>query len=322
MKRFVFSLLAIAAIVAQGANLGAPLVFTGTCDASAASALSDDLFVVANDEDNILRFYRMSRPGKPVQTFDLRPALSLKGKSEMDLEAAARLGQKVFFISSHGRNAEGKLSPGRHQFFALEFTENAGEASVRLVGKPYTQLASDLIADPRYARFHLAEGAKLPPKAEGGFNIEALTDLPDGTLLIGFRSPVPEGRALLAPLLNPNEVIAGCPPKFGDPLLLDLGGMGLRGISSTQKGYYMLAGPVEGHAPSHLYFSAGGPASPQLVKEVTFHKTNPEGICVLGVGDKADFLILSDDGSRKIKGKECKSLPESQREFRAYRFTP
>src|SRR5690349_9033089 len=118
MKRFICLLLVITAAVARGASLSEPLVFTGTCDASAASALSDDLFVVANDEDNFLRFYRMSRPGKPVQTFDLRPVLSLKGKSEMDLEAAARLGQKVFFISSHGRNAEGKAAPGRHQFFA------------------------------------------------------------------------------------------------------------------------------------------------------------------------------------------------------------
>ena len=322
MKRFVFSLLSFATIVAQGANLGEPLVFKDTCDASAASALSDDLFVVANDEDNLLRFYRMSRPGKPVQTFDLRPVLSLQGKSEMDLEAAARLGEKVFFISSHGRNAEGKPAPGRHRFFALQFTESGDKASVQLVGRPYLNLASDLAADPRYARFHLAEGTKLPPKAEGGFNIEALTDTSEGTLLIGFRSPVPEGRALLAPLLNPNEVVAGQPPKFGDPLLVNLGGMGLRGISSTDKGYYMLAGPVEGNAASHLYFSAGGPSSPQLIKEVAFHKTNPEGICVLSVGEKTDFLILSDDGSRKIKGKECKSLPEAQREFRAYRFTP
>ena len=322
MKRFVSSLIATLAIVAQGANLGEPLVFTGTCDASAASALSEDLFVVANDEDNILRFYRMSRPGKPVQTFDLRPVLSLKGKSEMDLEAAARLAEKVFFISSHGRNADGKPAPGRHRFFALQFTESGREASVQLMGRPYLNLASDLAADPRYSRFHLAEGAKQSPKNEGGFNIEALTDTPDGALLIGFRSPVPEGRALLAPLLNPDEVIAGKSPRFGDPLLVDLGGMGLRGISSTDKGYYMLAGPVEGHAPSRLYFSAGGPTSPHLVKEVTFQKTNPEGICVLSVGEKTDFLILSDDGSRKIKGKECKSLPESQREFRAFRFAP
>ncbi|MFO1514005.1 MAG: DUF3616 domain-containing protein [Verrucomicrobiota bacterium] len=322
MKRLVFSLLGLMIVVARGASLGEPLMFTGTCDASTATALSGDLFVVANDEDNILRFYRTSQPGKPVQTFDLQPILYLKGKSEMDLEGAARLGDKVFFISSHGQNAEGKYAANRHRFFAVQFTEGSGGITVRLSGKPYTNLAADLAADPRYARFHLAEAAGLPPKATGGFNLEALTDTPEGTLLLGFRSPVPEGRALVAPLLNPNEVIAGESPKFGDPVLLDLGGLGLRGVSSTAKGYYLLAGPVAGPAASHLFFWAGGTAKPHLNKEVKFHKINPEGICLLGVGGESDFLVVSDDGSRNIGGKECKTLPESERQFRAYRFTP
>jgi hypothetical protein len=322
MKLVVFLILGLMAVVVRGANLGEPLIFTGTCDASASSALSGDLFVVANDEDNILRFYRMSQPGRPVQTFDLKPILPLKGKSEMDLEGATRLGQKVFFISSHGRNAEGKFAPNRHRLFALQFTESAGKTTVQLSGKPYANLSADLANDPKYLRFHLTEAAGLPPKAPGGFNIEALTDTPDGALLIGFRNPIPEKRALLVPLLNPNDVITGQPPKFGDPLLLDLGGLGLRGISSTEKGYYILAGPAEGHAPSHLYFSAGGPNAPHLVKEVKFHKINPESICMFNTGSGTDFLILSDDGKHMIGGKECKTLPESERQFRAYRFTP
>src|SRR5262245_49237820 len=144
----VFSL----AVVARAANLGEPLVFTGTCDASAASALSKDLFVVANDEDDILRFYRASQPDKTVQTFDLRPALLLKRKSEMDLEGAARLGDKVFFISSHGQNAEGKYAPNRHCFFALKFAEGPTGTTVQLAGKPYHHLSQDLAEDPRYAR--------------------------------------------------------------------------------------------------------------------------------------------------------------------------
>jgi Protein of unknown function (DUF3616) len=324
MKRFVCSLFSWATLVAHGANLGEPLVFTGTCDASAATALSGDLFVVANDEDNILRFYRTSQPGPPVQKFDLRLTLGIKGKaSETDLEGAARLGERVFFISSHGRNAEGKPSPNRHRFFALELKEGANGVTVQLVGKPYANLATDLARDARYARFHLAEATALPPKADDGFNIEALTDTPEGTLLIGFRSPIPEGRALLVPLLNPNEVVMGQSPKFGDPLLLDLGGLSFRGVASTDKGYYILAGPPHGSKHSKLFFSPGGPASPRVVNDVQFPKLNPEGICLLGVGgEEANFLILSDDGSRKIRGQECKALPEAQRQFRAFRFTP
>jgi len=322
MKLLVLRLLCLMNLAAHAANLGEPMIFTGTCDASTATALSGGLFVVASDEDNILRCYRASQPGPPVQTFDLRPILSLPGKSEMDLEGATRLGDQVFFISSHGQNAGGKFAPNRHRFFALQFSETANGVTVRLAGRPYINLVADLAADPRYARLHLAAAATLPPKADGGFNIEALTDTPEGTLLIGFRSPVPERRALLAPMLNPHDVIAGQPPKFGDPVRLDLGGLGLRDMVSTTNGYYLVAGPVAGHAASHLYFWPGGPASPRLVKEIKFHKLNPEGICLLGVGDGPDFLVVSDDGSRKIGGEECKTLPESQRQFRAYRFTP
>lgn len=316
MTRIVIGFVILLAGVARGANLGEPLVFAGTCDASAASALSDDLFVVANDEDNILRFYRTSQPGKPVQTIDLRPILALKGNGEMDLEGAARLGQHVFFISSHGRDKNGKPAPARHRFFAMQFTEAGGQTSVQLAGKPYLDLAADLANDPRYAGFQLNDPAS-------GFNIEALTDTPAGTLLIGFRSPVPQGRALLVPLLNPTEVIAGKPPRFGDPLLLDLGGLGLRGIASTDKGYHILGGPADGPGNSKLFFSPGGPDAPRPMNDIQFPKINPEGICFVDLGgSSAEFLILSDDGSRKLKGKECRSLPESQRQFRAYRFRP
>jgi len=329
MQRFVFSLIGLGflTLVGHGATLGEPMVFNGTCDASAAMALDRDLFVVASDEDNVLRFYRPSQPGKPVYKYDMRRLLSFKSKSlETDLEGAARLGSHLFFIGSHGRNAEGKFAPNRHRFFALELTERAGKMSVQPVGKPYTSLVADLSRDPKYARFHLAEAAERAPKSPGGLNIEALAETSTGGLLIGFRSPIPEHRALLAPLLNPEEVLKGQPPRFGDPILLDLGGLGLRDMCSTPQGYYLLAGPDTGHAQSHLdsrlFTWAGGESLPAPVAGLPFHKVNPEGIFFLNVNDRSDFMIISDDGKRKINGEECKKLPESERQFRAYRLTP
>jgi hypothetical protein len=323
MIRMLFLLFGALTISVRGAGLGEPMVFTGTCDASAAIALGGDLFVVANDEDNVLRFYRISQPGPPVQTYNLNPLFSGRRKSpEADLEGAAQLGSRVFFISSHGRNKEGEFAPARNRFFALEFTGRAGEITVQAAGKPCTNLVAELARDPKYLRFHLADAAERPPEAAGGFNIEGLAGTPEGTLLIGFRSPIPEGRALLAPLLNPNEVIHGASPQFADPILLDLGGLGLRGIASAAQGYYLLAGPDDGGAQSRLYFWAGGAATPLASHTVQFPKINPEGICFLDVGGSTNALIVSDDGSRNIKGKECKSLPETERQFRAYRFTP
>lgn len=323
MKRFAALFLLLTALTAAGGKLGEPVVFTGTCDASAALGLSRDLFVVANDEDNVLRFYRFSQPGPPVQSFDLKPLLTTKRKApETDLEGAARLGEKVFFISSHGRNSTGKPAPARHRFFALSLTETNGVTTVRAAGQAYTNLVADLARDEKYRAFELADAAGLAPKAPGGFNIEALAATPEGTLLIGFRSPIPRSRALIATLRNPNAVISGQPAEFGDPILLNLGGLGLRDICTTTNGYYLLAGPADGDVESQLYFWNGGSAAPRLIPEIRFGKSNPEGICYLDFGNGSDYLILSDDGARKINGKECKTLPEAQREFRAYRFTP
>ncbi len=324
MKTILTLLAGLLALKSTAGTLSEPVVFTGACDASAAIQVSGDLFVVANDEDNVLRFYRFSRPGKPVQTFDLKPWFTTKKKApEADLEAAAQLGDTVFFITSHGRNSAGKPAPARQRLFALTLSETNGTTTVQQVGGIYTNLVAALAADARYAPFDLGDAAELAPKAAGGFNIEALAATPDGALLIGFRNPIPHGRALVAPLLNPRETIAGQPAKFGAPLQLDLGGLGLRDLCAVTDGYYVVAGPASGRdGQSRLFFWAGGAAVPRAITDVRFADSNPEGLCFLDFGNEKDFLIVSDDGTRKINGKECKTLPETQRQFRAYRYTP
>ena len=52
----LFGLLARLAGAQQG--LSPPFQHTGMCDASAAIAVGAGLFVVASDEDNVLRVYR------------------------------------------------------------------------------------------------------------------------------------------------------------------------------------------------------------------------------------------------------------------------
>lgn len=188
------------------------------------------------------------------------------------------------------------------------------------VGTPYTNLVADLAREPKLAPFRLQHAAQLKPKARGGLNIEALTDTPEGMLLIGFRNPVPQDRALLVPLLNPNEVLAGASAQFGNPILLDLGGFGLRGIGSTRSGYYLIAGPAQGDGESRLFFWRGGEAVPELVSSVTVAGLNPEGVCFHDSNNRPDFLVLSDDETRTLHGKDCRDLPASERQFRAVRI--
>src|SRR5688572_20650212 len=145
-----------------------PLYFTGACDASAAVALDDDLFVVANDEDNILRVYSRIRPGAPISQVDFTAFLRPEKKNEeSDLEAAAQLGDRIYWISSHGRNAKGKERETRHRFFATTATVTNGCAELQAIGNFYSSLLDDMLAEPRLATFDLGRGAELAPKSPG-----------------------------------------------------------------------------------------------------------------------------------------------------------
>src|SRR5688572_12743392 len=99
--------------------------YRGMCDASAVEFLTDDLFVAGNDEDNVLRIYSRRAEGLPVQTLDFSSFYRLqKKKAEIDLEGSARIGNRLYWISSHGANTKGKPQPSRHRFFAVQVVTN------------------------------------------------------------------------------------------------------------------------------------------------------------------------------------------------------
>ena len=177
------------------------------CDASAAVALDADHFVVANDERNTLRIYKRGQPD-PVKSVELSGFLGTNEKKESDLEGAARIGTRVYWISSHGRNKDGELQERRRRFFATEITSEAGIPTVTPVGNaPYKELLADLAAAQQLAVYDLAKASEKAPEAAGGLNIEGLAAMPDGKLLIGFRNPIPGNKALIVPLENPDDVV-------------------------------------------------------------------------------------------------------------------
>src|SRR5947208_14937355 len=56
---------------AQEASILKETTYSGMCDASAAVILTDDLFVVADDEVIVMRVYSLSRGGMPLSTLRL-----------------------------------------------------------------------------------------------------------------------------------------------------------------------------------------------------------------------------------------------------------
>jgi hypothetical protein len=301
------------------------LTFTGMCDASAGVPLDERYFVVADDEDNVLRAYDTTAPGPPVWSVDVSTAIGVfakrkkpgKAPPETDIEAATRVGELAFWMTSHGRNSSGKLKRERLRLFATSVPK-AGQP-LRVVGKPYEHLLEDFLAEPRLERFGLRAAAELAPKVPGGLNLEGMTARREGGVWIGFRNPIPDGKALLVPLLNPEQLIQGAKAVLGEPLQLDLGGYGVRAISSQGGRYLILAGAFDGGGTTRLY-AWDGTGAAQVVAGPALAGLNGEGFFSPG-GERV--LVLSDDGSVVIDGEECKRLDDvGKKRFRARWIKP
>jgi hypothetical protein len=302
-------------------QLREPVFYVGCCDASAGVAMSSNLFLVANDEDNLLRVYRRDRPGPPVQGFQAGPFLHVDPrKPESDLEAAAAVGDRIYWITSHGRNRSGEARESRHRFFATAFRVNEkGAVELRAIGRPYARLLDDLLREPRLRKFNLLAASLRAPKDEGGLNIEGLCATTNGELLIGFRNPIPNDHALIVPLKNPAELLEGRTARFGDPILLDLGGLGVRDMATVGDRIMIIAGPFNGKGHFHLYDWDGRGTEPRRIPETHFRDINPEALLVYPDAPANEFQILSDDGTRQVRGEDCKRLRDAmQKRFRSF----
>lgn len=283
----------------------------GMCDASAVVALGSEHFVVADDEDNLLRVYSRTHGGLPLHTFDLSSFLRVDPKSpEVDLEGAAPLGDRVYWISSHARNKDGKERVSRRRLFATTLSEVNGTFTIQPVGRPYLNLLTDLMQDPRLKPFNLATAARRAPKSKNALNIEGLCATPEGHLLIGFRNPIPAGKALIVRLLNPAEVIEGKSARLGGTLLLDLGGLGIRSLARSGDRYLIVAGAYDGRGQSLLFEWHGGADAPRPLPRAELAGLNPEAIEFLTENGVQRLLVVSDDGTRKIGGQDCKTLTD------------
>lgn len=290
----------------ENAAVGSRIVqFEGACDASGAAPLEGGRFVVADDEDNVLRVYDAERGGRALYSVDASPQLDLRKRkrAESDIEGATLLGSEVYFLSSHARNKQGKADPDRSLFFATHLP--LVSQPLKLVGTPYRRLLQDLVADPRLAALQLSAAAERAPNEVGGLNLEGLTAAPDGSFLLGFRNPVPGGKALLVTLRNPRGVLHGERARFAAPELLDLEGLGVRALTYWGPKLLIAAGsPTEGGPFRVYHYDRKSP--PAAVTGVDWQDLTLEGF----VSDerREQILVLSDDGNRDVGGTPCKKL--------------
>ena len=298
------------------------LTYRGASDASGGVSVGKDTFVVADDENNVLRVYATSGPDLPLYSYDVSDFLDVDpDKPEADIEGAARVGNRIYWITSHGRNKDGKLRSSRYRFFATDIKAENSRIRLQLVGTPCRTLVRSLIAHSNTRELGLWEATKLgqdlakdereelAPKEEG-LNIEGLCATPDGvTMYIGFRNPLVESRetghkqALVIPLLNGEAVVReGQLPDFGQPILWDFDGLGIRSMeySSYHKAYFIVAGRPDTTEEFRLYRWSGDKANePTVVRDLSDGTFTPEA--VISFDDSEHLLLLSDDGSIEVK---------------------
>jgi hypothetical protein len=304
------------------------LIYYGMSDASAAAAVAEDMFVVADDEDNLLRVYKTNQPSLPVFSYDLTPFLGIEpGYPEADIEGATVLDDTIYWITSHGRNTNGKIRPNRYCFFAVKVEVQNQNITIHPIGTPCRTLIHSLLKAENMRHLDLDQAARfdakkltkqqlknLAPK-ENGLNIEALCASADGnTIYIGFRNPRPSLKAIVVPLNNPKQVIEKQqPPIFADPLLWDLKGFGIRSMeySHFHKAYFIVAGPYnEEPAEFALYrWSGRKDESPLLVRRIN-SDFNPEALVTFKNSDK--LLLLSDDGGLAVDVSDASECAEGK----------
>jgi hypothetical protein len=288
--------------------------YIGPCDASAAVALDDLHFAVGSDERNTLHIYRRGQP-REVGALKLSKFLGIAADDEADIEGAAAIGQRVYWITSHGRDSHGKASASRHRLFATDMVAG-NPPSLKPAGKPYVDLLRDLVSAKALEPYKLGDAARLAAEADGGFNIEGLAATPDGRLLIGLRNPLPQQRALVIPLENPAQVIKGQRARFGTPAELDLDRRGIRSIDRVGSSYLIVAGPTADLGSFALYRWSGQPGDPaQAVAGVDLQDLRPEAL--FAVPRTGQVQLLSDDGGLMVGGVACKKLPPDRQTFRS-----
>ena len=311
-------------------------IYRHMCDGSAGVAVDDAHFFAANDDDQTIRLYRNDNsPGEPLAAFNFSRELGADADNECDIEGAAEIDHVVYWITSHGRDKDGDLSPARHRLFATTLKGKKEKARLEWVGR-YDQLAQDLCdiscwttsdkrstrrvvrAITRATRLEDDKVKKLAPKKRG-LNIEGLAAGPGGILMIGLRNPIPGGRAIVIPLQNPAALISGEDQKarFGHPARLKLGGRGVRSLcyAPAIRDYVIIAGRADSEGPFRLYRWSGAPddkpKAGEKLKE--FDGFAPESI--ITYGESPRIQILGDGGSLSHGGDECKDRPEEQKFF-------
>ncbi len=314
---------------------------TGMSDASEAIALDDNYYIANDDELNVLNVYDRSASGLPVASYDYTSQLNLPdlSKPEVDLEAATRsvkIANRIYWLGSMSNSkAPFNLQPNRNRLFATTVTGTGAATTFSVVGY-YGDLRAQLISWGNAHNYDFTSSAAqgVDSKQVNGFAAEGMVFGPDSTtLFIGLRAPlasmITRDKAIIAPILNFetwfNNGAPADDPTFGDPIELDLGGRGIRGVIRAKNGTYIIVAGSSGSDITSAIFKWSGHATdaPILVNTSANALLNMEGVMEITSGTNisaAKLQVISDGGDDVIynDNNEAKDFADlSLRKFRS-----
>ncbi len=276
---------------------------TGIHEPSAIQQLEDGRFLVVEDEKqypfSLVTLGTDGRVGsKPLSMDALAEDDGFAKLDDLEGIALDRAGF-IYAVTSHSRDGDGDEKKSRDKLVRFRIEDDHVVAPRVVKGiKPALTAAHPVLA---------AAAAIRDVKSDAGLNIEALDMSPDQQrLLIGFRSPLLDNRAIIASIDNPSAMFElGEPPRVAPTLTtLDLGGDGIRGMSHIPAlhGWLLISGPVaRQQVQFRLWFWSGQsdrPARPVTVAGLPGFE-HAEGVSPALIDGRQQIIFVSDDGSRK-----------------------
>ena len=214
--------------------------FYNIFEPSGATTVDGNKVLIVEDESSArpLKLITFDEKNNVVEIGDLHIPKKLKKmfkKKVEDLEAIVADGHTVYAITSHSLNRSNKEKKSRNKLLMMRYED---ESLVNLY--TYKHLKEDLVLyKPKIFGMTLL--------GYNPMNIEALAIQPENhQLYLGFRAPLFQTKAIIVPLKNPHQLFGKQKqqPLFGEPIMLDLGGLGIRAMQydAGKQGIWIVAG--------------------------------------------------------------------------------
>lgn len=268
---------------------------------SGVQQLSDGRILVVEDEaKRALSVMSLGEDGTLVENPSLDLMLTRSfGRPLNDLEGLTTDDQdRIYAITSHSTNKEGIRDASREQLLRFEVNGSG------LKNVAYHTSLRDELAGNFYLQDQISEMAGEQVNFDK-LNIEGLS-FHNGQLLLGLRAPKAMDSSIVVPIINPVSIFDfGEAAQFGDPILLDLAGGGIRALSfDPVLGAFLIVNEVElpsGGKTSQLWSWSGNAADQPLPLDLPdiINMKNVESIDSVLINGQRHLLLMSDEGNAK-----------------------